>query len=641
MCGIAGFVNAGCEEHLAKMADLISHRGPDDSGTYFRSYGDTLVGLAARRLAILDLSAAGHMPMTTRDGRYSLVYNGEVYNFSAIRKDLESAGHQFSSSSDTEVVLNAYVEYGDDCVRRFNGMFAFAIWDRDARTLLIARDQLGIKPLYYASWPGNLAFASEVKSLLVLPGLSRGLDVRALHQYLTFLWVPDPLTMFAGIRKLPAGHYGKFKDGELTLTKYWDVVIPDVGHAFSSDSENIKEELKVRWNRSVASQLVSDVPFGAFLSAGIDSTSIVAAMHGAGVSSPRTFTISFSAKENIGEVTHDDTAVAARTAKRFGCKHTNIVVNPDVAGLLPKVVWHMDEPVADPAAIMAYLISREARKSVTVLLSGVGGDELFAGYRKHQAHFWALTYQKIPSMLRRNLIEPFVKQLPTFRGTPLKGYVRLAKKMATSGSLPPVERFLTDSVYFSEGQKVLLYSADLRNSTAGYDPFATHLEHLSHVAHADFLNQMLYLDLKTFMVSLNLTYNDKMSMASSVEVRVPFLDVELVEWVFRTVDPKLKLRSGTGKFIFREALASSIPGDVLRQKKAGFGAPIDSWLVNDLREMTSDLLSESRIKMRGLFRPYTIREMLKQHRTGAHDWSLQIWQLLTLELWMQEFIDKH
>jgi len=310
-----------------------------------------------------------------------------------------------------------------------------------------------------------------------------------------------------------------------------------------------------------------------------------------------------------------------------------------VVELLPKLVWHMDEPVADPAIITAYLVSREARQTVTVLLSGIGGDELFAGYRKHRAHGLARRYQLLPRLLRRGLLEPLVLSLPGLRGTPLKGIVRLAKKMARSGSQPPEERFLTDSMYLSEAQKAELYLPLLRSRVNGNDPYSRHRDYLGRVRDADFLNQMLYLDSKAFMVSLNLTYNDKMSMASSVEVRVPFLDWELAEWVAHNVPPDLKLPTGITKHILRRAMQPVLPPEVLRQKKAGFGAPADYWLANDLRDMVDDLLGEDRIRRRDLFRPAAVRRLISEHREGRDDWSWQIWQLLTLELWMQIFID--
>jgi asparagine synthase (glutamine-hydrolysing) len=639
MCGIAGIVNWGDRTVLEKMTDIQGHRGPDDRGTWDTTTTDgQWIGLGSRRLSILDLSPAGHMPMSTPDGSLTIVYNGEVYNYWHLRRDLEAKGYQFRSNSDTEAVLYLYQEFGPDCVRRLNGMFAIAIWDGKNQRLFLARDHFGVKPLYYCHQGNRMAFASEAKSLLEVPDMPRRIDHAALHQYLTFLWVPDPLTMFEKIYKLPAGHYALFSDGELKLVQYWNLGFPAADHNFTIPEGELATELRERFSASVRAQMLSDVPLGAFLSAGLDSSSIVAAMAADSRQPVSTFTIAFPEKYRKGEVALDDTAVAARTAQHFGCHHTEILVEPDVVDLLPKLVWHMDEPTADPAIITAYLVNREARKTATVLLSGVGGDELFAGYRKYKAHYYAESYRRIPAVLRHRLIEPAISALPAFRGSSLKGYVRLAKKMARSGSLAPRDRFIMDSVYLTENEQQELYG-DAERPRLNGDPLSQHLEYFDQVAHADFLNQMLYLDTKSFMVSLNLTYNDKMSMASSVEVRVPFLDWELAEWVAWNIPPAFKLHRGSTKYILREAMRSELPAEVLQQKKAGFAAPIDYWLANDLGEMVDDLLCERRIKERGLFNSAIVRRLVDEQRRGREDWSFQIWQLLTLELWMQAFID--
>jgi len=400
----------------------------------------------------------------------------------------------------------------------------------------------------------------------------------------------------------------------------------------------LKDEIRERFRRSVEAQMISDVPIGAFLSAGLDSSSIVAMMSQANRQPVRTYTITFPDSYRVGETTLDDPDVATRLARRLGCENYRIVVEPDVANLLPKLVWHMDEPTADPAIIASYLVCREARKHATVLLSGVGGDELFAGYRKHYAHYWAQGYQRIPSAVRR-LIDLSLLRLPSLRGTAMKGRLRLAKKMARSSSLPPVERFLMNCTYLDQEQKAALYTSVLSDEISGEDPTNQHRARFEQVKDADFLNQMLYLDTKIFMTSLNLTYNDKMSMASSMEVRVPFLDRELAEFVAWNVPPSMKLKGPTTKYIFRKAMQDILPREVLQQPKAGFAAPVDYWLARDLKEMVDDLLCESQIRKRGLFRPEAVRAFVDEHRRGAQDWSMQIWQFLTLELWMQIFLD--
>jgi asparagine synthase (glutamine-hydrolysing) len=644
MCGINGLVNCGDGETLARMASVQSHRGPDDSGLWEKRFPDgSYVGLGSRRLAIIDLSPDGHMPMCNEDRSVWITYNGEIYNFAELRRELIGKGHRFASNTDTEVVIHLYEEEGVDCVKRLNGMFAFAICDLRSTvpTLFLARDHFGVKPFYYFHDGNRLAFASEIKALLEVPGIEPELDPESLHQYLTFLWVPDPKTMFRGIFKLPAGHSAIFRAGELKVHQYWDLTFPLATASYPRSERELTEEVRERFRRSVEGQMVSDVPIGAFLSAGLDSSGIVAMMSRATRQPIRTYTITFPKKYRVGENALDDPEVPARLAKHLGCENHRIEVEPDVVNLLPRLTWHMDEPTADPAIITAYMVCREARKQATVLLSGVGGDELFAGYRKHVAHYWAQAYRKMPSFAR-HIFEKSLLALPGMRGSSLKGPVRMAKKMARGASLPPADRFIMDSTYLNAHQKSGLYSSELLSILGQNDPTIRHRAGFECVQDADFLNQMLYLDSKIFMTSLNLTYNDKMSMASSVEVRVPFLDRELAEFVAWNVPPHLKLKGflrPTTKYIFREAMKGILPNEVLRQPKAGFAAPVDYWLANDLRPMVDDLLSESQVRSRGLLRPESVHKFIKEHRDSAQDWSMQIWQFLTLELWMQTFFD--
>jgi asparagine synthase (glutamine-hydrolysing) len=655
MCGISGLVNLGNQEALARMNAVQAHRGPDDSGLWERQFPDgTWIGLGTRRLAILDLSADGHMPMSNgltpasasnEDASVWITFNGEIYNFVDLRRELESKGHRFRSHTDTEVVVHLYEEFGIDCLHRLNGMFAFAICDLRAASpkLFLARDHFGVKPLYYFEQAGKLAFASEIKALLEVPGIVARMNMEALDQYLTFLWVPDPTTIFEGIRKLEAGHYALWQRGQFHIQQYWDLTFPQANHSFDRTEPDLACEIRERFRASVEQQMVSDVPIGAFLSAGLDSSSIVAAM--ARKQPVRTYTITFPEKYRVGESTIDDPAVPRRlaqslTTRNHQVEHHEIVVEPDVVSLLPQLAWHMDEPTADPAIIPAFLVCREARKQATVLLSGVGGDELFAGYRKHVANAWSEQYRRIP-IAARVAGEKAALALPGFRGTRIKGLVRMAKKMARSAALSPQEAFIRNCTYFDTRQKSDLYGPALQGLIM-LNPAVRHQAAFEKVRHADFLNQMLYLDSKIFMTTLNLTYNDKMSMASSVEVRVPFLDRELAEFVAWNVAPGLKLKGKwrpVTKYIFREAMRPMLPPEVLAQPKAGFAAPVDYWLANDLRGMTDDLLSESQVRRRGLFCPGEVRRYVDEHRRGAEDWSMQIWQLLTLETWMQLFLD--
>jgi asparagine synthase (glutamine-hydrolysing) len=641
MCGISGVVNCGDRATLSRMNAMQAHRGPNGEGVWeHRSPDGSYIGLGSRRLSILDLSPDGHMPMSNEDGSVWITYNGEIYNFADLRHELENKGHHFASRTDTEVIVHLYEEMGDDCVSRLNGMFAFAICDLRSGSprLFLARDHFGVKPLYYSLNSGSLAFASEVKALLEVEGIRARIDLKALNQYLTFLWVPDPKTMFEGILKLPAGHRAIFCDGRLEISEYWDLTFPPEDHKFQIPEEHLQSEIRERFRYSVEQQMVSDVPIGSFLSAGLDSSSIVSAMCRTSRRQLRTYTVTFPPKYRRGENTLDDPSVAARLARHLGCENRQIVVEPDVAALLPKLCWHMDEPTADPAILTAYLVCREASRDVTVLLSGVGGDELFAGYRKYIAHYWA---QLAPRFARKSAAR-LASSLPNLRGSRLKGHLRLTKKMLRSAASGPEDRFIRNCTYLDSSQTAALFTQDVNAEVQEIRPDDEHWARFDRVQNADFLNQMLYLDAKIFMTTLNLTYNDKMSMASSVEVRVPFLNRELAEFVAWNVPPRLKLKGRlfpTTKHIFRKAMSGSLPEEVLRQPKAGFAAPTDYWLANDLREMTDDLLSESRVRDRGLFRPEAVTRFVNEHRAGSQDWSMQIWQFLTLELWMQNFLD--
>ena len=645
MCGISGLANCGNREVVARMNAVQAHRGPNDSGIWdHRSPDGSYVALGSRRLSVLDLSSGGHMPMSNENGTVWITYNGEIYNFTDLRHELEGKAHRFTSNTDTEVIVHLYEEFGADCVTRLNGMFAFAICDlRGSRPVLfMARDHFGIKPFYYTFKEGKLAFASEAKALLEVPGVEAAIDFEALDQYLTFLWVPDPKTLFRGILKLPAGHSAVFRDRELKISQYWDLSFPPADHKFHLSQDEVADEIRERFRHSVEQQMVSDVPLGAFLSAGLDSSSIVAMMAPKAKRPLRTYTITFPAKYRTGENALDNPAVPARLAKQLGCENQQIVVDPDVASLLPKLCWHMDEPTADPAILTAYLVCREAGKDVTVLLSGVGGDELFAGYRKYAAHYWARLYSAIPKPLR-SLTENGVERIPNLRGSRFKGPVRLLKKMLRSAALNQQDRFIRNCTYLDSQQRSAVYAAGVRSELHDFDPALRHRECFNEASHADFLDQMLYLDTKIFMTSLNLTYNDKMSMACSVEVRVPFLNRELAEFVAWNVPAEWKLKGRvvpTTKHILRKAMQGVLPDEVLHQPKAGFAAPTDYWLANDLSEMTNDLLSSERIRSRGLFRPAAVQRLIAEHRSGRADWAMQIWQFLTLELWMQNFLDR-
>jgi asparagine synthase (glutamine-hydrolysing) len=511
-------------------------------------------------------------------------------------------------------------------------MFAFAIWDSRDESLFLARDRLGIKPLYYSDSPAGFAFASEAKALLAIPNHQREVDLAALDQFLTFLWTPGSRTLFNGILKLPPAHYLVYKNNVIELSEYWDVSFEEDDSLSESDwTERLCEQI----SRSVRAQMLSDCPLGAFLSGGIDSSTIVALMCGVTDSKPTTYTFGFRGEDLRYDIIEDDVKYARMVGEQFGTDYHESFLEPEVMRLLPKLVYHLDEPVADPAIITSYLICRSARERLTVLLSGMGGDEVFAGYPRHAAVRIAEAYNLIPSFLSR----PVVDALPGARPGRLTALFRNTKKLARSAALPARERYLGFGTYFNEREKNGLYVGELAAGARDFDAYEVHRKYFDRVADAAFVNQMLYVDLKTFLPCLNLAYTDKTSMASSVEVRVPLLDHELVELSAR-VPAALKLKGLTRKYILKRAAERWLPREIVYRKKAGFSAPVRAWLVRDLREMVEDLLSESNTIKRGYFEYGYVRRLIDDNLSGREDNSLKVFQLLTLELWHRAFIDQ-
>ena len=632
MCGICGIIGQPDEQLIKEMLARIAHRGPDDEGVYLAptSSGER-IGLGHRRLSIIDLSPAGHEPMPDTSGRVWLTFNGEIYNFKDLRRELEALGHHFKSNTDAEVIIYAYLEWGRECLTRFNGMFAFAIWDLRDESLFLARDRLGIKPLYYADTPAGFAFASEIKALLAIPGLERSVDLAALDQFMTFLWTPGSRTAFSGVSKLPPAHYLVYRNGKAELTEYWDLKFDEDDSITESEwIERVREQVA----RSVRAQMLADVPLGAFLSGGIDSSTIVAMMSGVSEQKPTTYTFGFRREDLRYDIVEDDLKYARMAGERLATDYHEAYLEPQVMELLPTLVYHMDEPVADPAIITSYLICRSARERLTVLLSGMGGDEVFAGYPRHAAVKVAEAYNLIPSFLSR----PVVGALPGARPGRLTALFRNTKKLAKSAALPERERYLGFGTYFTEAEKRDLYSGDLAAASDGFNAYAEHQSYFRRVADQDFVNQMLYVDMKTFLPCLNLTYTDKTSMASSTEVRVPLLDHDLVELAAR-IPAALKLKGLTGKYILKRAAEAWLPREIIYRKKAGFSAPVRAWLVRDLRGVVEDLLSESNIRARGYFEYSRVRRLIDDNLSGREDNSLKVFQLLTLELWHRAFID--
>jgi asparagine synthase (glutamine-hydrolysing) len=517
MCGICGVIGQADERLIKSMLARIAHRGPDDEGVYVAETStDERVGLGHRRLSIIDLSPAGHEPMSDARGQIWLTFNGEIYNFKQLRGELEAAGHRFRSETDAEVIIYAYLEWGRECLSRLNGIFAFAIWDARDETLLLARDRLGVKPLYYADTPSGFAFASEIKALLAIPEFGRAVDLAALDQFMTFLWTPDPKTAFRGVSKLPPGHYLVRRNNQSEVFEYWDVSFDEDD---TVDEDQWVERLREQVTRSVRGQMVADVPLGAFLSGGLDSSTVVALMTGAATQKVTTYTFGFKQEDLRYDILEDDVKYARVAGREFKTDYREEYLEPQVMELLPKLIYHMDEPVADPAIITSYLICRAARERLTVLLSGMGGDEVFAGYPRHAAVKVAEAYNLIPSFLSR----PIVRALPGSRPGKFTALFRNTKKLAKSAALPERERYLGFGTYFTQEEKRELYSDRMRAASEEFDPYREHRKYFNRVRDEDFINQMLYVDLKTFLPCLNLAYTDKTSMASSMEVRVPLL----------------------------------------------------------------------------------------------------------------------
>jgi asparagine synthase (glutamine-hydrolysing) len=645
MCGIAGMITRDPRARADAMLKAIEHRGRDDEGAWFSDAVDAdgrRACLLHRRLSIIDTSPAGHQPFLSRDGRYALTYNGELYNYVALREQLKSRGREFHTDCDTEVLIEAFAEWGADCLPRLNGMFAFAVWDAQERTLTLARDRLGIKPMYYADVRDaaggcdSFVFGSEVKAILASGLVERALDVEGLHQQLTFLWTPDPQTLFRGIRKLPPAHVLTLKDGEVRVREWWDVSFDDIEEGRSEQwwREQVLETL----DRAVSMEMVADVPLGAFLSGGVDSSAIVALMHrhaeGRKVS---TYTVGIAAEDLRYDIIPDDTRWSREVGQLFDTDYHEQTLKPDVAELLPLLVRHVEMPLID-MAVSSYLVSREARETLAVMLSGMGGDEVFAGYPRQLAMQVAGWLDPVPSAVRRPLLNVVATALPGGLPGRLTAPLRNAKKFARSGALDFEERYLGFGTYFDAEQKRRLYTGDLRDATRDIDPYKEHRRYFARCQNAAPLNRLLYVDLKTFLPCLNLDYTDKTSMAATLEVRVPFLNVELVELAAR-MPPGLKLRGLKRKYILKRAAERLLPREIVWRRKAGFGAPVRSWLRGALRPLVDELLSEETVRGRGLFDPAEVRRVVEANLSGREDFNLQVFQLLTLELWQREFLD--
>ena len=637
MCGITGAIWTDPDlaidaSILDRMTRVLRHRGPDDDGQYLGQFHirppyEPMPGVALgfRRLSIIDVEG-GHQPMSNEDQSIWVVFNGEIYNFPALRRRLEGGGHKFRSQSDTETIVHLYEDEGVDCFRHLNGMFGIAIWDSNRRRLVIGRDRLGQKPLVYRLESGRLLFASELKSLLEVPGVPRDVDAGALDQYLTYQYVPHPRTIFRGIRKLPPAHFGIYEDGKFTVQRYWDI---DLNQQTDMEFAEAGQCLSELLDSSVRMRMRSDVPLGAFLSGGVDSSLIVALMQRAADRPIETFSIGFPVAE------YDETHFARRVAKYLGTEHHELEVTPDAVDMLPRLVWHYDEPFADSSALPLWYVSQLTRRHVTVALSGDGGDELFAGYPRYRA-VWLGSRLDDSGLLKTLLAAGFWQRLP---GSRQKSLVRRFKRFSEFLSKSPQRRYLEWIAIFHEARRVQLFSDELLEQLPDEDPFEFLSRAWGAAGERDPVTAASMADLTTYLPCDILAKVDTASMAHSLECRQPFLDHRVVE-LAASLPLGFKFRGNRGKRILRDVFGDLLPAEIFRRPKMGFGVPLDHWFRHELRDMTHDVLLDQRAIERGYFRPEIVRQLIEQHEQGQFDHAYRLWALLILELWMREWLDR-
>ena len=627
MCGIYGILSlAGprrCEPGaLARMGRALVHRGPDDEG----SFVDEQLLLGMRRLSIIDV-AGGHQPIASEDGAVVAVCNGEIYNFRALRAGLERAGHRFSTHSDSEVIVHLYEERGEAFLGELEGMFALALWDKRVRRLIVARDALGIKPLYYANLPGQFAFASEAKALLTIPQLRARLDPDALAQYLSVGYVCAPAALFDGMRKLRPGEALTLENGALRSWRFWQLA-PEVDATL--DERDWIAATRAELERAVHEQMVSDVPLGAFLSGGIDSSAVVALMSRLSERPVRTYSIGF--RGSSGAELYNELPFARLVAQAFRTEHREIIVQPDVAALLPQLIWHLDEPIADAAFITTYLVAKFARQDVTVILSGVGGDELFGGYSRYVDEYYRTRYRMIPAVFRRGVIEPLARRLPSDRHTATLNRLRLARAFVLADALGFEDRYRRYMEVFAEAERAAL----LLGGGATAEDCLTRA--FAAAESADPLRRLMDVDLATQLPEDLLMLTDKMSMAVSLECRVPLLDQRLVRFAAR-LPGKLRVRGGELKHTLKRALRGILPDEILRRGKRGFGAPIGAWFRAELAPLLREVLSEQAIARRGLLDPGAVARLLREHEQRRADRTDHLLALVSLEIWCRLYLD--
>ena len=617
MCGICGFYGLEDKNLLRRMCYVLRHRGPDDSGIYL----DNKVGLGHQRLSVIDLKT-GRQPIHNEDGAIWITYNGEIYNFRELREELEAKHHTFYTNSDAEVVVHSYEEYGEDCVERFNGMFAFAIWDSRTKKLFLARDRIGKKPLYYMIVDGKFFFASEMKALLQYEELKREVDYVALNNYLSFLYIAAPRTILKNIKKLLAAHTLTFKDGVIDTNEYWDLRFEEKRR----DKDRIKKEIYALLEEAVRKRLISDVPLGAFLSGGLDSSIIVGLMSIIMDEPVKTFSIGFEEK------CFDETKYARIVAEHFGTDHHEYIVKPDAIEILPKLVWYYDEPFADASAIPMYYITKMAKEKVTVVLTGDGGDESFAGYYRYKDYYLGKRYNVIPKVIRR-IIPTLVNTIPITKGR--YNFVGYAKTFVNSFELPMDDKYIEYLSTFNIEMKENLYSYAFKRAVKSNNQFKQFFDKSSGWST---LAQMQYVDIKTSLPEDMLVKVDRMASANAIETRAPLLDYPLMEFA-ATIKPDLKLKGLNGKYILKQSMKELLPREIIRRKKAGFAVPIRDWFRSELKDLVNQVLLDRETLKRNYFDEYYIKKIVDSHQRGTNDFSYHIWALLNLELWHRMFLD--
>jgi len=638
MCGITGAVwtdpEKALDEHtLRRMVQALRHRGPDEEGSHTAElctrpgYAATPgVALGHRRLAIIDV-AGGQQPLGNEDGSVWVVFNGEIYNYRELRRRLEGAGHRFRTQSDTEAIVHLYEDEGPGLLEHLNGMFALALWDANQGQLLLARDRLGQKPLVYRLERGRLLFASELKSLMEVPGVPREIDPQALDAYLTYQYVPHPSTIFRGIAKLPPAHYAVYREGRLALRSYWQ---PDFNLERDRPHGEDVDELRELLTSSVEMRLQSEVPLGAFLSGGIDSTIIVGLMQRLSDQPIRTFSIGFPVPE------YDETEYARLAAERFGTRHEEFRVEPDAVDVLDRLVWHFDEPFADSSAVPTWYVSELTRRHVTVALSGDGGDELFAGYPRYRAVWLASRFDRLPGVLRRVLAGRYWQRLPA--SPRQKSFRRRLKRFLEALGQPPLRRYLEWIAIFNESRRAELYDDEFLAALPDADPLEFLARAQARSSHRDPVTSTSLTDLVTYLPCDLMTKVDVASMAHGLECRQPFLDHRVVE-LAAGMPVERKFRRGRGKRILLEAFADLLPEAIQRRPKMGFGVPLDRWFRGPLAPFAREVLSDRRTLQRGFFRPEAVTRLLEDHLSGQFDHSYRLWALLVLELWQRRWMD--